>query len=181
MSARMPPQPRHEANPGVVSPARAALARGIGFVALWVVLMPSAKPADLLVGLLVGIAATWLSLRLLPPQSGHLRFTVLLMLVPHFLWQSVLAGFDVARRAFHPRMPMSPGFVDCPLGLPRGLTRNTFATITSLLPGSVPCADNESGLTYHCLDIGLPNVEQLQHEEALFARALIPGDEEPPQ
>jgi multicomponent Na+:H+ antiporter subunit F len=50
-------------------------------------------------------------LRLLPPQPGHVRLTGLLSLIPHFLWKSVVAGVDVALRAFDPRLPLRPGFV----------------------------------------------------------------------
>jgi multicomponent Na+:H+ antiporter subunit E len=95
--------------------------------------------------------------------------------VPHFLGQSVRAGVDVARRAFDPRLPLNPGFVNCPLDFPPGLARNTFATITSLLPGTVPCGDQQEGLMYHCLDVGQPVVEELWAEERLLAKALIVG------
>lgn len=154
---------------------RAAASRAACFLGLWIVLMPSAKPADLLLGALGTALATWASLRLLQPHAGHLRLLPLLTLAPHFLWQSVLAGVDVARRAFDPRLPMDPGFVDFPVELPRGLTRNTFAAITSLLPGSVPCGETPDALVYHCLDRRLPNVDQLKHEERLFSRGLVPG------
>lgn len=97
---------------GLSSPLRAALARGTSFFALWVVLMPSAKPADLAVGALATVAVTWVSLRILPPAAGCLRFGALLALMPHFFWQSVPAGIDVARRALDPRLPLNPGFVE---------------------------------------------------------------------
>jgi multicomponent Na+:H+ antiporter subunit E len=150
-------------------------ARGLSFFALWVVLMPSAKPADLVVGAVAAGLATWTSLRLMPPAAGSVRFRALLMLMPHFLWQSVRSGMDVARRAFDPRLPLNPGFVTCPLGLPPGVARNTFATITSLMPGTVPCGERSEGLEYHSLDIGQPVVEQLWAEERLLARALVAG------
>ncbi len=155
-----------------------AVSRAACFLALWIVLMPSAKPADLALGVASTALATWTSLRLLDPGSGHLRFGALIALAPHFVWQSVLAGLDVARRAFDPRMPLAPGFVECPVDFPPGLTRNTFTAITSLLPGSVPCGESQDKVVYHCLDIRLPNVEQLKREERLFARALIPAEED---
>ena len=157
------------------SPRRAALARSAAFFALWIVLMQSAKPADVAIGAFATIAATWVSLRLLPPMAGCLHFGALLALMPHFLWESVRAGIDVARRAFAPSLPLRPGFVRCPLGFPPGLARNTFATITSLLPGSVPVGGDDSALVYHCLDTTQPVVEQLWAEERLLARALVAG------
>jgi len=72
--------------------------RGSMYFALWLVLMPSAKPGDLAFGLVAAFAATWSSLALLPPAAGQLRPGALLLYFPRFLWKSVLAGFDIARR-----------------------------------------------------------------------------------
>jgi multicomponent Na+:H+ antiporter subunit E len=165
----IPPDPRLD------SPRTAGLARGAAFFLLWMVLMQSAKPADLAVGVFAMTAATWASMRLLPPVTGCLNFGALLALLPHFIRESVLAGIDVARRVFDPRLPLRTGFVTCPLGFPPGLARNTFATITSLLPGAVPCGEENGELVYHCLDTGQSVVEQLWKEERLFSRAIVAG------
>ena len=157
------------------SPYRSALLRGAAFFIFWLVLMQSLKLSDIAIGASATGVATWLSLRLLPPASGCLRFGSLLLLLPHFLWQSVLAGVDVARRAFAPGPPLQPGMVSCPLGFGPGLARNTFATITSLLPGTVSCDQVDGALVYHCLDTDQPVVEQLWQEERLLARALVAG------
>ena len=58
-----------------------------------------------------------------------------------FLYQSIVAGVDVAWRAFDPRLPLRPGFVRYPVRFPPGTTRNVFAMITSLMPGAVPAGD----------------------------------------
>ena len=152
-----------------------ALARGVGFLLLWLLLKPSAKPADLTFGLAVTIAVTLLSLRLYAPLHGRLHLGSMLALMPHFVWQSILGGIDVARRAFDPRLPMEPGFVACPLDFPEGLARNTFAVVTSLMPGTVPCGDENGVLIYHCIDIRQPVVQQLWAEEKLLARAITAG------
>ncbi len=157
------------------SPYRSALLRGACFFILWLVLMQSLKLSDIAIGASATGVATWVSLRLLPPASGCLRFGSLLSLLPHFLWQSVRAGVDVARRAFTPSLPLQPGMVSCPLGFGPGLARNTFATITSLLPGTVSCDQVDGALVYHCLDTDQPVVEQLWQEERLLARALVAG------
>ena len=163
------------ASPRTASAARAAAERGTTFFALWIVLMQSARTGDVAFGAIATAIATWVSLRLLPPAAGGLRFGALLALVPHLLWESLRAGFDVARRALAPVLPLEPGFVRCPLDLPPGFTRNTFATITSLLPGTVPSGEDEGVLVYHCLDMRQPVVEELAQEERLLARALVVG------
>lgn len=155
--------------------AGTALVRGLMFAALWLVLMPSAKPVDLAFGVFSSVAATWTSLHLLPREAGHLRLRALLAFVPHFLWQSVLAGVDVARRALDPRMPMRPGFVSCPVGFPPGLARNEFASIMSLLPGSVPVGETEASIIYHCVDVSEPLAQHMAEEEQLLRAALVVG------
>jgi multicomponent Na+:H+ antiporter subunit E len=152
-----------------------ALWRGAGFFLLWMLLMQSMKPADLVVGMMACVGATWISMRLMPPVSGCLHFGKLLTLLPHFLWESALAGVDVARRSLHPRMSLHPGLIACPLSFPPGFARNTFATITSQMPGTVPAGESEGELVYHCLDTTSPVVEQLWKEERLLARALVAG------
>ena len=152
-----------------------ALWRGTAFFLLWMLLIQSLQRADLVMGVFASVGATWVSLRLLPPSSGGLRFGRLLMHLPHFVWESVLAGVDVARRALHPSMPLQPGFVTCPLSFPPGFARNTFATITSLLPGSVAAGEVEGVIVYHCLDTSAPVMEQIWKEERLLARALVAG------
>lgn len=151
------------------------LGRGMAFFLLWMVLMQSGKPADLVIGLLASAAATGVSLRLMAPAAGCLHFGQLMALLPHFLWESVRAGIDIAGRAFNPRLCLRPGFVTCPLTFPPGFARNTFATITSLLPGSVPADETDGVLIYHCLDTTAPVVAQLLKEERLLGKALIVG------
>ena len=56
--------------------------------------------------------------------------------------------------------------------LPRGRRRNMFATLTSLLPGTVPAGEEDAQILYHCLDIQLPVVAELAEEEAALVRAL---------
>jgi multicomponent Na+:H+ antiporter subunit E len=148
----------------------AALARGAGFLGFWVILI-GFDPVDLVVGLITVAAATWTSLRLLAPQPGRVRLTAVLSLIPHFLWKSVVASVDVARRALDPRLPLRPGFIAYRVGFAPGPACNVFAAITSLMPGTVPCADEEGTLIYHCLDVGQPVMEELADEERRLAQA----------
>lgn len=158
------------ANPPAFS-VRAALMRGAGFLGLWVVLIGFA-PADLAAGVVAAVAATCTSLRLLPPQPGRVRLTALLSLIPHFLWKSVVAGWDVARRALDPRLPLRTGFVGHPARFRSPLARNAFASYTSLLPGTLPVQDDGETLLYHCLDIEQPVAKELASEETVLTQAL---------
>ncbi len=164
------------ATPGRWAPA--AVTRGCAFLTLWVVLI-GVDAGSFVVGLLAAGAAAWVSLRLLPPGSIPLRPAALPSLALRFAWKSVVAGWDIARRALDPRLPVRPGFVVYPVGFARGPVRNLFTTLTSLLPGSVPAGDDGGTLLYHCLDVEQPVAAQLAAEEAVLSRALrgSPGDD----
>jgi len=154
---------------------RALAVRALLYFALWIVVDQSAKPANLVVGLLASAAAAWASVRLLPPASGRVRMGALLLLLPRFLWQSLVAGLDVARRAFAPRLDLQPGFVEYRTQLPPGSARSAFELIASLMPGSVPSDEREQIIEFHCLDVRQPVAEQLAAEERAYAKALLPG------
>jgi multicomponent Na+:H+ antiporter subunit E len=149
-----------------------AISRAAGFFGFWLVLT-GADAADLAAGSIAAVAATWVSLRLMPAQQWSLRPIKLAGLVLHFLRQSIAAGTDVALRALDPRLPLRPGFVVYQARLPPGTKRDAFCAIMSLLPGTLPCGPAEgNGLTIHCLDVTQPVVEQLAAEEALYMRAI---------
>jgi multicomponent Na+:H+ antiporter subunit E len=151
---------------------RLAAPRAAGFFILWVV-FSGGDPIDLAPGVVAALAATWASLLLLAPGTNHVRPAVLCGLALHLLRESVIAGVDVAWRAFDPRLPLRPGFVFYPVGLPPGSRRNMFTTLMSLLPGTVPTGpDERGGILIHCLDVAQPVVAQLAAEEALFVRAI---------
>jgi multicomponent Na+:H+ antiporter subunit E len=131
--------------------------------------------ADLAVGVFTAAIATGTSLYLLPPGRWRLRPVALARLALRFLCQSVVAGADVARRALDPRLPLRPGFVAFPVQVPAGAARNTFTTLTSLLPGTVPVGEDRGCVVYHCLDVDQPILSQLAAEEAALIRAFRHG------
>ena len=154
-----------------------ALVRGALFLVFWSALIGFSFSA-LAVGVVAAAGATWASLHLLPPGPQRVRLGALGALLPRFLWQSLLAGWDVARLAFDPRLPLRPGFVAFRSAYAPGHLRNTFATISSLMPGTLPCGENGDQIIFHCLDVGQPILEQLAEEEKALARVLdeAPGD-----
>ena len=158
---------------------RAALLRGLGFFGFWLLLAkpsagtwPPAGWTDGAVALLAAALATWTSLRLLPPGAGRIRYGALFRLVGRFLWQSLVAGIDVARRVFDPRLPLKPGYLAYPVRLPDGPRRAAFGALTSLMPGTLPVGDDADGaLVYHCLDLDQPVASGLARDEALMTEA----------
>lgn len=154
---------------------RSFLMRTAVLFGFWIVLA-GIKPVDLAAGLLAAMVAAAASLHVFPPTARRRRPFFIIRLALRFLYQSVVAGVDVAWRALHPALPLRPGFVTFESQLPEGDLRAGFCTVTSLLPGTLPVGQDESGrLLIHALDTTRPVAEQLRQEEALFARATGGG------
>jgi multicomponent Na+:H+ antiporter subunit E len=148
-----------------------AVSRAAWFSCLWFVLA-GVDLGNVPAAIVAVAAATWTSLRLLEPNPSRRSLLAIVQLVLLFLYHSVVAGADVARRALDPRLPLHTGFVAYPTRLPRGVRRNVFATLTSLLPGTVPTGEWNGQLFYHCLDVEQPILAELAAEEAALVRAL---------
>jgi multicomponent Na+:H+ antiporter subunit E len=96
-------------------------------------------------------------------KTAH-RWSVkgLLRFVPFFVLQSLEGGFDVARRALHPRMPLEPVMVSYSVRLPEGPASVFLGAVISLLPGTLTAEMKDGFLFVHVLDAGLPAAQKLQ-------------------
>lgn len=143
--------PHLESNPckSPISCLRTGGLRAVLFALTWWVLTDGAT-ASWLVGLPMVLIATWISIRLLPTAS--LSLSGLIRFVPFFLMRSLYGGIDVARRALHPQLPISPAMHEHRWRLPPGLPRVFMANTVSLLPGTLSAELDEAQLTIHVLD-----------------------------
>jgi len=160
--------------------------RFLSYLAIWLVMVGTGL-GDVVAGIAAAGLATWCSLALMPPLRGPggVRPVLLARLFLWFVWGSVLAGLDIARRVFSPALPLAPGWLVYSSRLPRDVPRNLFTSISSLMPGSLCTGTDDSGaLIVHCLDVGQPVARQLADQEAQLAAALgllteagpMPGD-----
>lgn len=149
----------------------ALLVRGLCLLALWAILMgPGLK--DLPVGIAASAAGVWVSTALWPP-GGRLSLGGLIRFLLRFLPQSVVAGVDVARRAFARDPDLRPGFATCRSIVPDGVARDSACAVMSLQPGKLPVSVAADGmLLIHCLDLREPIAEQVAADEIAFCRVL---------
>src|SRR5271170_8392193 len=133
-----------------------AVARWMGLLVLWL-LIAGTNPSDLPAGMVAAALASWASLILHPPGTQRVRFVPLLWLGLSLLFNSVIAGFDIALRALDPKLPLHPGIVRYAPSLPPGPARAVFGMIESLVPGTLPMGSAPDGmLLVHCLDTAQP-------------------------
>ncbi len=152
--------------------APAVVLRGGGFLALWLVLA-GVSPGDLPAAAVAVVAATWVSLHLSPPTGPRMSLPHLAMLILRFPGQSLLAGIDVAMRAFDPRLPLNVDMIAYAPRLPKGPARDAFTAYASLMPGTVPVsAGTDEDILIHCLDVSQPVAAQMAREEDRFIRML---------
>gem|GEM_PF-3127830 len=111
--------------------------------------------------------ATVVSVLLLPPLLWSL--TGIVRFVPFFLWRSLSGGVDVARRALHPQLPISPGLFHHRWRLPPGLPRVFMANTVSLLPGTLSLELDANCLQVHVLDEGKDFLSELKKVEQRVA------------
>lgn len=129
-------------------------------------------PAAFFPGIVAVLAASWVSLRLLPPVSS-LRLWRFALLLPGFLWRSCLGALDVARRALDPRMPLTPGWLEIPCSLSPG-GRAALGGAFSLMPGTLVAGTRQGCLMVHCLDTGQPVQAAVEADEKAFAAGIAP-------
>lgn len=153
--------------------------RAAALAGLWV-LLSRGDASSWIVGVPAIAAATAVSLCLLPASTWTVRWRGVARFVPYFVWHSLRGGFDVARRALHPQLPLSPILVEYTLRLPPGPARVFLACTNSLLPGTLSAELHDERLVVHALSGSRDAVRSAVHElEArvadLFAVALEPG------
>ncbi len=123
--------------------------RTLLFATLWWVITEG-EMNSWFIGAPVVVLVVFASRVLLPGVSlsvaGVARF------LPFYLWHSLHGGVDVARRALHPQLPISPVICDYCWRLPPGLPQVFMANIVSLLPGTLSVELDDEYLRIHVLD-----------------------------
>lgn len=92
---------------------------------------------ELIAGALAVAVTTWVARAVVPLRSAPCSFTGLAQLIVYFLVQSLAGGIDVARRAFHPRCPLTRGMWRYQVRLAEGQGRMLFIGCVGIIPGTV--------------------------------------------
>jgi multicomponent Na+:H+ antiporter subunit E len=136
---------------------------------------------SLVVGVPAVVLATAAAVRLRSPCGKRLHWQGLLRFIPYFLYHSVTGSIDVAWRAIHPQLPLTPTTRDYRLRLPPdGPSRPVFVAVLGLLPGTLAADLYGDTLTVHVLDAhpstweGVYELEQRIAD--LFGLDLAPRD-----
>jgi len=143
--------------------------RSLMFLLIWWVLTDGSA-ASWGIGLPAVLLAVISSSALLPPV--HLSWLECIKFIPFFLRHSITGGLDVAWRAFHPRLPITPDLIEYPLRLPEGLPSVLMVNIVNLLPGTLSAALDQGLMKVHILDSTNDVTGELTSVEEKVARVF---------
>jgi multicomponent K+:H+ antiporter subunit E len=135
-----------------VSPTLATVLAGI-----WLILNQTLEPAQILLGITLGVLLSWASSRLRPLRAKLRRIDLAVALVAIVVVEIVKSNIAVGRIVLGlvGEREIRSGFLDIPLDLrdPHGLA--ALATIITATPGTVWAGQSADGtcLTLHVLDL----------------------------
>ena len=122
-------------------------------------------------GLPLALVAASASLWLTPSAQYRIRLYHVPAFALYFLWHSLLAGLDVAKRTLHPKLPLHPEILHITLNLPPGAPTWWLMLTISLLPGTLSVRLNgQRLLEVHCLDREQDVAGSIQLTERYLAR-----------
>jgi multicomponent Na+:H+ antiporter subunit E len=119
-------------------------------------LLAGGEPTSWLIGA-PSVGAAWLvRKRVAPMPTWKISLTGGVRYLLSFFKVSLVSGIDVARRAFHPRLPITPGLVEYQMRLTSSAEKHLVAGTVNLLPGTLSANLDQNRLTVHALDLTAP-------------------------
>lgn len=167
----------HIKGTGLIGPRALEYATVLGSgLALWL-LLNEGDLSSLIVGVPAALIGVALSRRLPAAARSRVSARGLLEFIVYFLWQAVVGGWDVARRALGPHCQVQPGFVAYCMSLPEGLPRAVFLDTLTLLPGTLSADVQGEEMRMHVIDVDAHSQEQIKELEHRVARLFgVKGD-----
>jgi multicomponent Na+:H+ antiporter subunit E len=142
---------------------------------IWLVLVEF-DYRSFIVGAFFILIATSLSycLRVVQDKKVEVKSSIRLLLLPKFVFffvtQSIVGGFDTAKRAFSPALNIKPGFIKYQMRfLTMGVNSNLFTNLVSLLPGSLIVMQEPDGIIVHVLSLNTASQNDLAKCESIVA------------
>jgi len=133
--------------------------------------------ASWIIGVPSILVATWAATRFGGRRFVRLRVAGLFAYSAYFIRQSVLGGWDVARRVLTRQMPIEPGHIGYTTALPEGPARDLLLGTISLLPGTLSAGIDGNRIDVHALDVASEVEADLSLLEQRIA-GIFPGVEE---
>lgn len=138
------------------------LLESIVLLGFWFVLVGRLELSDLVLGGMAVAGVVWMSHGLVYPlflAAGMTRSPAFILVriwhglafMPWFLYRILIANLQVAYLVLHPRIPISPLFVQFPTGLRKHLAQVMIGNCITLTPGTITVELDAHTYTVHVL------------------------------
>lgn len=77
-----------------------------------------------------------------------------------FLWECIMANFDVAYRVIHPAMPIRPGIVKVKLNIKTDMARTILANSITMTPGTITIDIIDDYIYIHWINVSSKDPEK---------------------
>lgn len=124
-------------------------------------------------GVPLALLATWVGVRA-NFDVGAVRLRYLPAFLGFFLCELFIGGWDVARRAWHPRLPIQPQWVSYSMSSEEPRVQLLLSALVGLLPGTFASHFTGQTLHIHALDHRQNWQDTVQQLEQHLQR-LLPG------
>ena len=154
---------------------RRLISRAILMLLLWIGLTASVDIQELVVGAIISIFASWLSIKLSPEDNADKPSLMqIIIFIPTLLWQIILANFHITKLVLSPKIDINPGFVVIPTKLKSDRKKWLLANAITLTPGTVTADYYDNKLIVHWVDIDIDTPEKQGDEiKSVFEKILL--------
>lgn len=152
----------------------------LAFALVYLALTANLEALNILVGLLVGTAVSFLlpaSQTKLQPHHWPQIFWASLRYIVMVAWDLIVSGLQVARIVLSPKMPIQPGIIAIPSQTDSDLATALSAHAITLTPGEFVVEIDEDGVMYtHVLDIekSAANAQDAQTQRTNLLEKIVP-------
>ncbi len=156
-----------------------ALVLSVVFWGLYLVLVGTTNPQELLVGAIVAFLIAYGTVEMVISWQGG-RSTLggillfIFVYIPYFIYAMIKANLDVAYRVLHPSMPIDPAVVSFKTNLRSDLGKLILANSITLTPGTITLEVKDDEFFIHWIDAPVRDPEEAK--EAIcgtFERLLM--------
>lgn len=146
---------------------------------VWLLLVGSLAPGDLIMATLLAIALPLMTQRLRPNQARMRRPLLALRFFLLVLWDIVVANLQVARAILGPESRIRPGFIWIPLDITNPYGISALAGTITMTPGtvSIEVSEDRRFLLVHCLllnDDAAGQIAQIKQRYEAPLREIFP-------
>lgn len=97
----------------------------------------------------------------------------IVLYIPIFIVQLILANLDIARRVLSPKIPLNPGIVKVPTKIKSDLGKLTLANSITLTPGTLSLDVSEEAVLVHTVEVqGESNEDRQKNISEPFEKIL---------